>query len=163
MHVPKLKNGSFWHFTQNVKIARFARIVEWDFFCDFQTLWTSILFSGQHWNLQFVLVTKATNVVKNQSTDAWVPILRPKPEMQELKVGLRMKLNYAKSQFLTILGTVNVQLWVPEDVTNGLPWWKKKSIWILMTLQFFNPFWNIMEIINSFNIWLYLWALKIDQ
>ena len=26
--------------TQNVNVARFARNVEWDFFCDFQTLWT---------------------------------------------------------------------------------------------------------------------------
>ena len=25
--------------TQNVKVARFARNVEWDFFCDFQTMW----------------------------------------------------------------------------------------------------------------------------
>ena len=25
--------------TQNVNVARFARNVEWDFFCDFQTLW----------------------------------------------------------------------------------------------------------------------------
>ena len=28
--------------TQNVNVARFARNVEWDFFCDFQTLWTSV-------------------------------------------------------------------------------------------------------------------------
>ena len=33
----------FWHFwlffsTQNVNVARFARNVEWDFFCDFPTL-----------------------------------------------------------------------------------------------------------------------------
>ena len=26
--------------TQNVNVARFARIVEWDFFCDFQTMWS---------------------------------------------------------------------------------------------------------------------------
>ena len=25
--------------TQNVNVARFARNIEWDFFCDFQTLW----------------------------------------------------------------------------------------------------------------------------
>ena len=25
--------------TQNVNVARFARIIEWDFFCDFQTQW----------------------------------------------------------------------------------------------------------------------------
>ena len=36
------KIDHFWHFnellsSQNVYIARFARIVEWDFFCDFQT------------------------------------------------------------------------------------------------------------------------------
>ena len=27
-------------YTQNVNVARFARSVEWDFFCDFQTPWT---------------------------------------------------------------------------------------------------------------------------
>ena len=32
--------------TQNVNIARFARNVEWDFFCDFQTQWSS--FSNSH-------------------------------------------------------------------------------------------------------------------
>ena len=26
--------------TQNVYVARFARNIEWDFFCDFQTLWS---------------------------------------------------------------------------------------------------------------------------
>ena len=26
---------------QNTKIARFARNIEWDFFCDFQTMWNS--------------------------------------------------------------------------------------------------------------------------
>ena len=30
--------------TQNVNVARFARNVEWDFFCDFQTLWYDRLF-----------------------------------------------------------------------------------------------------------------------
>ena len=29
--------------TQNVNVARFARNVEWDFFCDFQTLWSSMV------------------------------------------------------------------------------------------------------------------------
>ena len=29
---------------QNVSIARFARIVKWDFFCDFQTACTYLLF-----------------------------------------------------------------------------------------------------------------------
>ena len=28
--------------TQNVNVARFARNVEWDFFCDFQTLWCEV-------------------------------------------------------------------------------------------------------------------------
>ena len=28
----------YWYF-QNVNVARFARNVEWDFFCDFQTPW----------------------------------------------------------------------------------------------------------------------------
>ena len=35
------KMDQFWHFlwsTQNVNVARFARNVECDFFCDFQTL-----------------------------------------------------------------------------------------------------------------------------
>ena len=36
------KFDRFWHFeellsTQNVSVARFVRIVEWDFFCDFRT------------------------------------------------------------------------------------------------------------------------------
>ena len=30
--------------TQNVNVARFARNVEWDFFCDFQTLWIYLMF-----------------------------------------------------------------------------------------------------------------------
>ena len=30
-------------FTQNVNVARFARNVEWDFFCDFQTPWSDFL------------------------------------------------------------------------------------------------------------------------
>ena len=29
--------------TQNVSVARFARNVEWDFFCDFQTLWNVVI------------------------------------------------------------------------------------------------------------------------
>ena len=38
-----VKIEHFWHFqwtlsTQNVNVARFARNVEWDFFCNFQTL-----------------------------------------------------------------------------------------------------------------------------
>ena len=33
----KLKIDLFWHFFQNVNVARFARNVEWDFFCDFQS------------------------------------------------------------------------------------------------------------------------------
>ena len=38
------KLDHFWHFvmnlsTRNVNVARFARNVEWDFFCDFQTPW----------------------------------------------------------------------------------------------------------------------------
>ena len=32
--------------TQNVNVARFARNVEWDFFCDFQTLWPIIFFKN---------------------------------------------------------------------------------------------------------------------
>ena len=31
----------FWHFYWNVNVARFARNIEWDFFCDFQTMWNS--------------------------------------------------------------------------------------------------------------------------
>ena len=42
----------FWNFgifyellsTENVNVARFARNVEWDFFCDFQTPWGSICY-----------------------------------------------------------------------------------------------------------------------
>ena len=39
----------FWRFyeflsNQNVNIARFARNVEWDFFCNFQTLWKVLIF-----------------------------------------------------------------------------------------------------------------------
>ena len=40
------KMDHFWHFlmnflsTQNVNVARSARNVEWDFFCDFQTPWS---------------------------------------------------------------------------------------------------------------------------
>ena len=33
--------------TQNVNVARFARNVEWDFFCDFQTLWAFIVTNRQ--------------------------------------------------------------------------------------------------------------------
>ena len=33
------KMDHFWAFIINVNVARFARNVEWDFFCDFQTLW----------------------------------------------------------------------------------------------------------------------------
>ena len=43
------KKMKFWHFQinfsmsiQNVNVARFARNVEWDFFCDFQTLCSRI-------------------------------------------------------------------------------------------------------------------------
>ena len=32
--------------TQNVNVARFARNVEWDFFCDFQTPWGSPYFKA---------------------------------------------------------------------------------------------------------------------
>ena len=48
------KNSSKWTIfgifnqllsTQNVNVARFARNVEWDFFCDFQTPWDWELFS----------------------------------------------------------------------------------------------------------------------
>ena len=33
-------DSSVVHYTQNVNVARFARNVEWDFFYDFQTLWS---------------------------------------------------------------------------------------------------------------------------
>ena len=36
--------------TQIVNVARFARNIEWDFLCDFQTLW---LQSGQRWKAFF--------------------------------------------------------------------------------------------------------------
>ena len=42
--IKNAKNGQFWLFfnellfTQNVNLACYARNVEWDFFCDFQTL-----------------------------------------------------------------------------------------------------------------------------
>ena len=42
------KMNDFWHFqlmfTQNVNVARLARNVEWDIFCDFQTLCVHCLF-----------------------------------------------------------------------------------------------------------------------
>ena len=44
----KLAKMDFWRFfyehlsTQNVNVARFARNVECDFFCDFQTLWSMV-------------------------------------------------------------------------------------------------------------------------
>ena len=47
------KNGPFLALlmnflsTQNVNLARFARYVEWDFFCDFQTPWVLLSFSSQ--------------------------------------------------------------------------------------------------------------------
>ena len=36
-----VKMDHFWHFYWNVNVARFARKVEWDCFCDFQIPWVS--------------------------------------------------------------------------------------------------------------------------
>ena len=57
------KNYHFWYFLsiQNVNIARFARNVEWDFLCDFQTLWIT---SKAQWILDITYDLKRFEISK---------------------------------------------------------------------------------------------------
>ena len=64
-----LKMSHFHHFfvllmsTQNVNVARFARNVEWDFFCDFQTPWVGTKKEDFLWCFRNNLVLSALLVM----------------------------------------------------------------------------------------------------
>ena len=73
----------FWHFNQNVNVARFARNVEWNFFCEFQTLWKLLflIYDDDEKDTLFSL-EKIGSGLKNFSP--LLPFLTPKGGRKEI-------------------------------------------------------------------------------
>ena len=100
--------------TQNVNVARFARNVKWDFFCDFQTPWLSVKVMNsffftvwtaiyeriiKEWDLMRVRCVTKSMAVEITYKDIWNPIM---PTMQSIyKVRLISMLHkwYKKYKF----------------------------------------------------------------
>ncbi len=86
----------FWHFfnellsTQKVNVARFARNVEWDYFCDFQTLWllsheTFLSHFQPQWSIQVKSLWKIAAAV----------MLKPKQFLPSLQQMKQLSWNYS--------------------------------------------------------------------